>query len=222
MNTTKSPSTLLRQEQPADYRETENLVREAFWNRYAPGCCEHYLVNLLRTSPALVPELNLVAVREGNIVGHIASTKAVLHGDDGHLYEDVLTLGPIAVLPAYQGQGIGGQLIAHTKALAKDLGYRAIVLYGDPDYYVRHGFLPAEQFRLRTADGMYAVAHQVCPLSESAPDTLAGRHVEASIFDMDEAAIAAFDATFPEKERLFDTPSQKRFQTLAALRKEAR
>ena len=34
----------LRTEQPADYRETENVTREAFWNLYSPGCCEHYLV----------------------------------------------------------------------------------------------------------------------------------------------------------------------------------
>ena len=51
----------LRTEQPADYRETENVTREAFWNLYSPGCCEHYLLHVMRDSPAFVPELDLVA-----------------------------------------------------------------------------------------------------------------------------------------------------------------
>ena len=38
----------LRTEQPADYRETENVTREAFWNLYSPGCCEHYLLHVMR------------------------------------------------------------------------------------------------------------------------------------------------------------------------------
>lgn len=40
----------LRLEKPSDYAETENVVREAFWNVYAPGCCEHYLVHVIRES----------------------------------------------------------------------------------------------------------------------------------------------------------------------------
>ena len=41
----------LRTEQPADYRETENVTREAFWNLYSPGCCEHYLLHVMRGDP---------------------------------------------------------------------------------------------------------------------------------------------------------------------------
>ena len=44
------PGLLVRQERPEDYSQTEALVREAFWNRYAPGCSEHYLLRLLRQS----------------------------------------------------------------------------------------------------------------------------------------------------------------------------
>ena len=73
----------MRTEQPADYRETENVTREAFWNLYSPGCCEHYLLHVMRDSPAFVPELDLVAERDGRIVGNVVSLRAVLHGDDG-------------------------------------------------------------------------------------------------------------------------------------------
>ena len=116
----------LRTEQPADYRETENVTREAFWNLYSPGCCEHYLLHVMRDSPAFVPELDLVAERDGRIVGNVVSLRAVLHGDDGTVCE-VLSLGPISVLPECQRQGIGGRLISRTRELARELGFRALL-----------------------------------------------------------------------------------------------
>lgn len=145
----------LRTEQPADYRETENVTREAFWNLYSPGCCEHYLLHVMRDSPAFVPELDLVAERDGRIVGNVVSLRAVLHGDDGTDCE-VLSLGPISVLPECQRQGIGGRLISRTRELARELGFRALLLCGDPDYYLYQGFVPAEMLGIRTADNMYA------------------------------------------------------------------
>ena len=140
----------LRTEQPADYRETENVTREAFWNLYSPGCCEHYLLHVMRDSPAFVPELDLVAERDGRIVGNVVSLRAVLHGDDGTVCE-VLSLGPISVLPECQRQGIGGRLISRTRELARELGFRALLLCGDPDYYLYQGFVPAEMLGIRTA-----------------------------------------------------------------------
>ena len=148
----------LRTEQPADYRETENVTREAFWNLYSPGCCEHYLLHVMRDSPAFVPELDLVAERDGRIVGNVVSLRAVLHGDDGTDCE-VLSLGPISVLPECQRQGIGGRLISRTRELARELGFRALLLCGDPDYYLYQGFVPAEMLGIRTADNMYAMAY---------------------------------------------------------------
>ena len=50
----------IRSEQPGDYREVENLTREAFWNVYRPGCTEHYVLNQYRSNPDFVPELDLV------------------------------------------------------------------------------------------------------------------------------------------------------------------
>ena len=50
----------IRLETPRDYREVENLTREAFWNVYHPGCTEHYVLHVLRNDPAFVPELSLV------------------------------------------------------------------------------------------------------------------------------------------------------------------
>ena len=91
----------IRLEQPADYSETEQVIREAFWNHYSPGCTEHYLLHVMRNSPNFVPELDFVAVANKKIIGSVVFMKSFILGDDGKRY-DVLTLGPIAVLPVFQ------------------------------------------------------------------------------------------------------------------------
>ena len=50
----------IRLEQPADCRKVENLTREAFWNVYASGCVEHYVLNLYRNNPDFILELDFV------------------------------------------------------------------------------------------------------------------------------------------------------------------
>ena len=51
---------IIRLEKKEDYRATENLIREAFWNVYRPGCSEHYVMHVLRDDPAFIPELDFV------------------------------------------------------------------------------------------------------------------------------------------------------------------
>ena len=84
----------LRQEMPCDYRETEHVIREAFWNHYTPACNDHYLIHIMRNCPAFVPELDIVAVKDGRIIGNSMCLKSYISGDDGKYYE-VLSLGPI-------------------------------------------------------------------------------------------------------------------------------
>lgn len=210
----------IRPERPADYRETENITREAFWNHYTPGCNEHYMIHIMRSCPAFVPELDLVATDGDRIVGNVVCLETIIQGDDGN-DAAVLGLGPISVLPAYQRKGIGGKLIAHTRRLAREMGFRAILLYGDPDYYARHGFIAAEILGIRTADNMYAAAHQVCELYENALAGVSGRYIEDEIYNIDAAAAAEFDKSFSEKEKVTGTPSQQRFQKMVAMRKSA-
>ena len=167
----------IRLEQPADYREAETVTREAFWNCYSPGCMEHYLLHVMRRSPRFVRELDFVAVADGKIVGSVVFMKAMIMGDDGNRHE-VLTLGPIAVLPAFQRKGIGRMLIEHARTEACRQGYRAMLLCGDPLYYQRVGFVAAEDFGIRTSDNKYLAALQVCPLYDHALQRLAGRYFE--------------------------------------------
>jgi len=132
----------------------------------------------------------------------------------------VLGLGPISVLPEYQSKGIGGHLLEHTKQLARDMGFRAILLYGDPAYYSRHGFVSAEGFDIRTSDHMYAEALQVWELHENALSGIKGCYFEDKVYEVDETAATEFDKTFPPKEKAQGTASQKRFLELVASRRQ--
>ena len=73
----------LRLERPEDYRESEEVMKEAFWNHYTPGCNEHYLLHIMRDSPNFVPKLDYVAISEGKIVGIIVFLKSFILADDG-------------------------------------------------------------------------------------------------------------------------------------------
>lgn len=210
----------LRNERFSDYPETENVVREAFWNRYSPGCYEHYLIHIMRYSRAFVPQLDFVAVFDDKIVGNIVFLKSVIQADTGKEYE-VLSLGPISVLPEYQNMGIGKRLIDHTRNLAKCMGFRAILLCGDPDYYLRRGFVPAETLGIRTVDDMYADALHVCELYENALSDARGRYIENPVYNIDESQAIEFDKKFEPKELVVGTPSQKRFDRIVAMRRTA-
>ncbi len=207
---------ILRREQPEDYRAVEELTREAFWNQHGPGCDEHYLLHMMRTADCFIPELSVVAEAEGTIAGHIAYTKAILLADNGKS-QDVISFGPLSVLPRFQGRGVGGALIEFTKSAAKEMGYQAILIYGDPQYYGRFGFAAAESFHIGTADDLYAPALQALELVPGALPAAGGRFFEDAVYSVDEQAALAFDKGFAPKEPRDDLPSQIRFCYLNGL-----
>ena len=208
----------LRNETSADYQIVENLTREAFWNQYAPACNEHYLLHMMRDAAEFIRELDVVAEVDGRIVGNIVYTRAKVVGDNGESW-DVITFGPIAVLPEFQGRGIGRRLVEHTRQLAQAMGFRAILIYGDPGLYSRFGFVPAETYGIGTPDNMYAAALQACELYPGALADCRGRFHEPPIFDIDTQAADVFDQDFPAKERKSGLATQARFQEVVSMRK---
>jgi predicted N-acetyltransferase YhbS len=209
---------VLRREAPADYGAVEALTREAFWNLYGPGCDEHWLVRVLRGADVFIPALDFVAELEGKIIGNILYAKSRVALDAGGEMP-VITFGPVSVLPECQRQGVGSALIRHTLNLAGHMGFSAVFIYGDPAYYGRLGFRPAEDYGVATGDNHYHAALQALELRPGALKHAVGRFIEASAYHVCEADAAAFDQTFPKKEKLTGTASQLRFQEVVAMRR---
>jgi predicted N-acetyltransferase YhbS len=207
---------IIRNEKKEDYRTVEQLVREAFWNLYVPGCNEHYILHNLRKSKDFIPELDFVAEEEGQIVGQIAYSRGIIKCKQSKENE-VITFGPVSVLPAFQKRGIGSALIIHTINLARVMAYPAICIYGDPRYYSRFGFRCAEKYEIKTAEDKFAVSLQVLELKQGVLNNVSGRFIESAAFAVDETEFARYDATFPFKEKE-ETDSQRKFRLLASLR----
>jgi len=206
----------IRNENEKDYGMVEQLVREAFWNLYVPGCNEHFVLHNLRNSSDFIPELDFIAEKEGQIVGQIVYSRGNIKYIQG-VEKEVISFGPVSVLPAFQKQGIGSALITHTKNLAQKMGFPAICIYGDPRYYSRFGFRCAEKFEIKTADDKFAVALQVLELQQGVLSDKPGKFIESTAFEVDENEFAKYDAAFPFKEKA-ETDSQREFRLLASLR----
>ena len=133
----------IRQERPADYEAVYRVVKEAFAHAEHTDGHEQDLVVDLRNSKAFIPELSLIAVEDGRVVGHILFTKAVVN------QTEVLALAPLAVLPEYQGRGIGLALIKQGHKIATELGYRYSVVLGHPKFYPRASYIPASRYGIK-------------------------------------------------------------------------
>lgn len=211
----------IRLETPADYREVEYVTREAFWNHHVPGCDEHFLVHVLRESSCFIPELDFVAVQQGRIVGNIMYTHAKIACDDGAEYP-VINFGPVSVLPEWQGNGVGSALILRSLSAARRLGHTAVLIYGDPAYYSRLGFIAAEKFGIGTSDDHYADALQALELKRGSLNGKAGRFLEDHAYEVDPEASAVFDQSFPPKDKLEGLPSQLKFLQHVSMRRPRR
>jgi predicted N-acetyltransferase YhbS len=134
---------LIRQEQEKDFGAVYQVVKSAFETMEEASGDEQDLVNRLRKSPSFIPKLSLVAECDGQVIGHILFTKMTIGGHPS------LALAPVAVLPAYQNQGIGGKLIEEGHRIAKELGYSSIVVVGHAAYYPRFGYTRASQWAIQ-------------------------------------------------------------------------
>ncbi len=202
-------------EEKNDYRKVEELTREAFWNHHVPGCDEHFLVSIMRHSPDFIPELDFVAVRDGQIAGNIMYTKSVIKQPDESEFP-LITFGPISVLPEFQKQGIGSALINHSFDAARRLGHKAVIIYGFPSYYSRFGFEPCVKYHISNAGGRYPKAMQVCELEKGCLDTVSGIFLESPIYIVDADAAEEFDKTFPAKEKKSGVSAQALFKEMSA------
>jgi predicted N-acetyltransferase YhbS len=191
----------IRLEEKIDYRDVENLTREAFWNIYKPGCVEHLLVHKIRKVPAFVKELSFVACDNEKIVGDIIYSKAKIINDKNIEFE-LLCLGPIGVLPSYQGQGIGSFLMNYSIERARQLGYNAIILFGNQNYYRRFCFINAKKYGIQTSSGENFDEFMALELYDGALKGISGKFQEDEAFKIDENELEIFEKEFPYKKKL--------------------
>lgn len=154
----------VRSEEPSDYQKIYEINKIAFG-----GEVEARLVNNLRKTKGFIPQLSLVAEKDGKVVGHILFS--IIHINTGADNIPVLALAPMAVLPEYQKQGIGSLLIKEGLIKCKELGHKIVVLVGHPNYYPRFGFTPANERGLKLP---FEAPEESFMVYEIIPNSLAG------------------------------------------------
>lgn len=184
----------IRLEQTTDHEAVERLTFAAFETMELPGRThtnEHFLASLLRRDPEFVPELDFLAELNGEIVGNIMFSKSRIIRSDG-TETDTLVFGPVSVKPELHKNGIGTLLIEHSLDRARELGYKAVLIIGYPDYYHRFGFVPASRYGLTMLDGTFFDAFMALKLEEGYLGTVGGKWKCCKAFDICENDKAAF------------------------------
>ncbi len=191
---------IIRLAEEKDYKETENLTREAFWNVYRPGCVEHYVLHRFRDRPDFVKQLDYVMEKDGKLIGHIMYSRAQIKRDGGGIL-NVMTFGPFSILPEYQKKGYGSALLNFTMEKAKELGAHALAITGNIEVYGKSGFFVAKNFGIRyeaDPDADYFL------IKELVPDCLkgvSGTYADPDGYFVDEIEAEKFDKEFCFKEK---------------------
>ncbi len=190
----------IRQTNKSEFFQTENLTRETFWNLYESGCTVHLVLHQLRKSSDYIPELDLVAIYDGQIIGHIIATKAYIEDNDQNKSE-VLCIGPLGIEGQMQGKGLGNQLMKYCISKATAMNYKAIMLFGNPAYYHRFGYLDAQNFGICTRDGKNFPAFMALELRPAALKGIQGRFLDSEAYITSEKDLNEFEKFFPPKEK---------------------
>ena len=144
--------------------------------------------------------LDLIAISENEIIGHIITTRAKV--TDTHNNDlEVLCVGPLSVSPDFQNKGVGTKLLNESISIAKDLGVGGMILFGNPDYYHRFGFVNAQNYGISTKDGMNFEPFMALELYLNAMATISGKFYEDEAFITSEAELNEFEKLFPQKEK---------------------
>jgi putative acetyltransferase len=130
---------------------------------------EARLVEAIRRSADFVPELSLVAVKDGQVVGHILFSHIAVETKGGSV--STLALSVMSVLPQFQNQGIGSELVRNGLEKCRNLGYREVIVVGHPNFYPRFGFTSA---RAKGLEAPFPVPDDAFMALELAPGALDG------------------------------------------------
>lgn len=205
---------IVRNEETKDYRRTEEVAREAFWNLYSPGAAEHYVVHKMRSHPDFIQELAFVIEVDGRVEGAIFYTHSKVVTPDGEF--PTISFGPVFISPKHHRQGLGRKLITCSIERAKEMGYSAILTLGYPYHYEPYGFRGGKKYGISMQDGKFYTGLLVLPLQESALSGIHGYAVFSDALEAEETDILEFDATFPKKEKKI-LPCQQEYERACAM-----
>ncbi len=163
---------VIRPETPNDYESIREINIAAFADHPYSHQTEHLIVEALRAAGALM--VSLVADIDGKVVGHIAFSPATINGMECGW----LLAGPLAVLPDFQRQGIGQQLVRTGPKAIRDLDAKGCVLAGNPAFYARFGFRQSPELVL---DGVPPQFFLCLPMDETIPQGKVAHHAAFSV-----------------------------------------
>lgn len=204
----------IRHETPADYRNTEIVAREAFWNLYFPGAEEHYLIHQMRNHPDFIPQLSFVMEVDGKIQGGIFYTHSKIAAPNTDY--PTITFGPVFVAPEYQRQGLGRKMIGHSIQQATAMRFRAILTLGYPYHYKPYGFCGGKKYGISMPDGKFYTGLLVLPLRSNSLSDCTGHVVFSDVFEIDRQKADTFDSQFPPKEKCV-LPCQHEYEIACAM-----
>lgn len=194
---------VIRLEKEEDFRKTENLVREAFWNIYRPGCMEHYVLHCYRNDPDFVPQLDFVMELDGKTIGQVIYVRSHIDCDDGRKTE-IMTFGPICIAPEYKRKGYGKILLDYSMEKAKEMGAGALAITGNIDFYGKSGFVPAKTKGVRYAFDPDADYLLIKELRSGFLDGITGTYTDPKgyfVCENDPEGFIEYEKTFPYKEK---------------------
>ena len=167
---------IIRAETPSDVAAIHTVNKAAFDGREA----EPRLVAAIRHTDDFIPGLSLVAEEDGKIVGHILFSRIHIKTDNGDV--PALALAPMAVLPEYQGRGIGSLLVRRGLEECKRLGGKIVIVLGHINYYPRFGFSSQMARALECPYGDCGEAWMAIELQPGALEGVRGRVIYPEAF----------------------------------------
>ncbi|MHB1316212.1 MAG: GNAT family N-acetyltransferase [Christensenellales bacterium] len=157
---------VIRPEQAQEFPAIYELVKTAFETAKVKDGDEQDYVNSFRAGGGYIPQLALVAVDNDIIIGHMMLTQLPVACTAGGC--SALFLSPLCVALPHRSMGVGGALIHDGISRAREMGYTAVFLVGDPAYYSRFGFAPSSSFGIVNVNGIPDQNVMVLELSRGA------------------------------------------------------
>jgi putative acetyltransferase len=158
---------IIRKETDSDIEAISEVTIAAFKTLPISNHTEQFIVNALRAAGVLT--ISLVAEIDGRVVGHVAFSPVAIWRGTLNWYG----LGPVSVLPEYQGRGIGKALIREGLSQMKGMGAEGCCLVGDPNYYKRFGF---QNYPELVHEGIPQQVFLALPFTEKVPGGLVTFH----------------------------------------------